>query len=334
MTRTPVAFAYLLAALCVRPAITAAQTPPDIEAQHQQGNRLREQRRDAEARAIFQQLWERTREPRALARLGLAEQALREYASAEAHLAQALASSSDPWIAQNASVLAGSLQQVRAAQGVSLLLVDCNVPGAEVFLNGVRVGTTGAPVRTSPGAVSFQVRAPGHTPESRTVTLSPGMTAHESVTLAATPATTPPNVTAAPTPRATPPAVMEPTRPPPAASGRSTMRTLAWVSAGTAVALLGVGVVGYVVGDGAATRWNDNSLCQPPTGATREEACGSERTTAETMSVVTVVGFVGAGVLGAASAVLFAVSPSRPARTAMTCGAGPGTAGVSCAVRF
>lgn len=324
---------FVIALLCAGTVArgASAQPQPDAEALHQQGMRLRDQHRDEEARAIFQQLWERTHEARALARMALAEQAVGRRADAEAHLVEALGTSGDAWIQQNRAVLEGALQQARAAQGVSVIEVSSNVATAEVFLNGARIGGVGRPVRTSPGTVSFEVRAVGHTTVARSITLSPGETRREAVNLtAATDHAVGTSTTGAATSTASAPVATSPvaTRP----TG-STTRTLAWVSGATAVALLGVGVAGFVVGDGAASRWNDDTQCLPQTGS-RESACGGDRETAEAMGAMTIVGFVGAGLLGATSAVLFVVSPSRSARTSMSCGSGPGTVGVSCAVRF
>jgi hypothetical protein len=121
-------------------------------------------------------------------------------------------------------------------------------------------------------------------------------------------------------------------RPPPSPEPNGTLRTLAWVSGAGSLVLAGVGVAGYLVGDAAAARWNSSDCL--PAGSTREAACGGERETAESMRAVAIAGFAGAGAFAVASAVLFAVSPRRAARSTLACGRGPGELGVACAVRF
>lgn len=310
----------------------AQSQPAEIEAQHQHGMRLRDQHRDEEARALFQQIWEHTHEARALARLALAEQAVGRRADAEAHLVQALAMREEPWIQQNRAVLEGALQQARAAQGISMIEVSSNVTSAEVFLNGARIGVVGEPVRTSPGVVSFELRARGYTTVARTITLSPGETRHETVSLVVATDAAVTGGAEGRAPRSASAHEVTPSAHEPRRVG-STLRTLAWVSGATAVAMLGVGVVGYVVSGDAASRWNDDAQCLPPMG-TRESACGSDRETAEAIGAMSVAGFVGAGLLGVTSAVLFVLSPTRLHERSMNCGSGPGTVGVSCVVRF
>ena len=79
----------VFAAALSAPSLASAQprgARDDVEAQHNQGNRLRQQGRNAEARDLFRGLWERTHEPRAIIRQGLAEMALEEWLAADEHL--------------------------------------------------------------------------------------------------------------------------------------------------------------------------------------------------------------------------------------------------------
>lgn len=305
----------LCASLCF--ALNAQAQSDEDERLHQRAMYLRGQQRDEEARAIFQDLWNRTRDPRALARLGLAEQALRDFSHAESHLAQALTVQNNAWISQNAAVLAGSLQTVRAAQGIAVLDIMCNVPTAEWFINGGLVGRVGTPVRASPGTITFEVRAAGFVQVTRTVFLPLGVARREAVNLTEIPITPPP---------VTNPLVV-------VRSG-SISRTIAWASLGTAAAFLAVGIATYVVGDDAATNWNDDHQCVPPTGATREQVCGDQRQTADAMQIVSAVGFIGAAGLVATAAVLLGVAPPRPQRTGIGCVPSSAHPGIDCLVRF
>lgn len=327
---------FILSLACLLSGVSRASAQPaptDIEAQHTEGNRLREQHHDEQARVIFQQLWERTHEARALARMALAEQALGRRSEAEAHMTQALAVQGDPWIQQNRTVLESTLQQLRASLGISALFVGCDEQGAEVFLNGARAGAVNEALRASPGDILFEVRAPGFVPVSRTVTLRPGATAEERVALTrvvadaaiATPSQTP---TSAPAPA-----------PAPARSGGGTTRTLAWATGGGALVFLGVGALGYALGSAAADRWN-SSACAPTAAVpTRGQRCPGDDSTAQSMGTLAVAGFVGGGALAVTSAVLFALSGGShreqpPQHAFVGCGVGPGDLGLSCAGRF
>ena len=110
------------------------------------------------------------------------------------------------------------------------------------------------------------------------------------------------------------------------------MRTLAWISATGAVGFVIMGVVGQVVGGAAADRYNRDD-CLPAQG-TRDDVCAAERGTAEAMGPLRALGFAGGGVLAVVSTVLFVTSAPRARQEAVRCGGGPGTLGVSCALRF
>lgn len=311
---------------------SAQPLSPEVEAQHQEGNRLREQHRDEEARVIFQRLWESTHEARALARMALAENAVGRRVEAESHLAQALGMGSDPWIQQNRVVLESTLQQIRAAMGIATLTVACDAPGAEVFINGSRAGTVNTPLRASPGEVQFEVRAPGYVSASRSVSLRAGASARENVTLdrsGSAVAVAQPDTSGQPSP------IGHPGSPEPS-SGAT--RTLAWATGGGALVFLGVGALGYALGSSAADRWN-SAACDPTAAIpSRGQRCAGDDSTAQTMGTLAVVGFVGGGVLAATSAVLFLVSGGghreQATRAFVGCGMGPGELGVACGGRF
>lgn len=336
------------------PAGVYAQRAPqaqDPEQQHRRGMELRAQHRDEEARRLFEGLWTRTHDPRALARMALAEHALEQFAQAETHLVEALSHTENEWIVQNATVLDPILQQCRSAQGISILEVRCAAEGAAVFINDRLAGRPGQLLRVPPGVVTFEVRASGFQSAARTVELRPGASVHEELTLTATPTVSNNTTTATNTQTntnqstgntgaantqnhgqssliVTPPRTLN--------TGNSTLRALAWGTAGGAVAFAGVGVLGQVLGAPAAERWNsDACVNQSDVG---NGTCAQDIATARTMGWLRGVGFVGAGVLAASSVVLFVVSrPSaqEPRSVAFSCAPVVGDQqGVQCAGAF
>lgn len=301
---------------------------------------LRDRHHDARALALLRAHFEATHEPRALASMGLAEMALRSWAAAEHDLAAALAMTPTPWINEHRATLEVSLQQCRAQLGLAALLVQTEAPGAEVFVNNARVGAAGETIRVGAGPLTFEVRAPGRRPVSRSVAVAPGATQAEQVTLVAqvsdltpTSAPAPPPPSPAPTPTPTivvsmspPPATAPPTRDEAPGGGSQvssgTLSILAWSSAGASALLLGAGAGTYVAGQSAADQYNSDACLA--VDRNRVEVCPGERSTASTMGVLATVGFVTGGALALTSAVLFAVStPSRSSsRAGLRCGLG------------
>lgn len=311
------------------------------DGEYARAGQLRGAQRFEEALTIYRQLHEQTRAPRALAQLGVTEAQMGRWVPAEEHLRVALGTH-DPWVERNRAVLQVALE--RTQQNVGDLTVACNVPGAELRVNGAPAGALPRAVRVPVGPVVIDVMAEGHEPHRQTVVTTARDTRVEvtlvtRVSVTVTPiAPAPVAVRSNPAQAVIVPAATRVTpvrRASPSGSGNGALRTLAWVGAAGSVALLGTGVAALVVGSGAASRWNDDAQCQRP-GRTREEVCASERATAESMGTLAVVGFVGGGVLAAASAVLFVVSRprGREPRTAVACGQGPGEFGLACGWRF
>src|SRR5439155_14796032 len=123
--------------LAVSPA-TARADGDDADAIVRHGLELRRARKDAEALDEFRRAYALRPTPRALAQIGLAEQALGRWIDAEADLAGSLADMLDPWIARNRALLEGDLARIRDHLG--WLDVTTNVTEAELWLNGARVG--------------------------------------------------------------------------------------------------------------------------------------------------------------------------------------------------
>lgn len=209
----------------------------DIEAQHNQGNRLREQGRNAEARDLFRAIYERTHEPRALVRQGLAEMALQEWLAADEHLTAGLATQGNRWVDENRARIQAAMREVQSHVGT--LVVECSPPGATVYVNDAQRGACPMqqPLRALVGPVTVRVEAVGAQPMMQTANVVAGSDptvlrmylAHEQRQ----------NDTAARE------AVLANNR------RRSTMLALGGVSLGLGIVGLGVGTAGFVVTDSA-----------------------------------------------------------------------------------
>ena len=337
-------FAIALTALSLvvaNPTLAFAQTDPAIEADHQVGLDLRSQHRDEEARVVFLALWTRSHEPRALARLALAENAVSLNSQAEIHLIEALSYQDDVWIRRNYATLAPLLQHFRAAQGVSVLTVQSPTPDAVVFVNGHNEGAPGHPMRVRSGTVIVEVRASRFTANSQTVQLAPGASTSVEIALFATPVLVSHEgqlrVSLLSSPRAgnrrerlpvqtveraPPPVTRGP--PPPPVTSIAPMRALSWTTAGLALGALGVGIAARVAGTGPAAHWNGPSCAGMR--ETGQGSCQTDLATARRMATVSGVGFVLAGAFAITSVVLFVV----PGITAATAGANR-RGSVSCA---
>jgi hypothetical protein len=323
-----------------------AQTA-DVEAEHQRGMALRGRGRDAEAAEVFRALFAHTGEPRALARLGLAEGALLRWTDAEEHLLGALARAADPWVTANRASLEDALRAVQRHLGQ--VTVTCSTPGASVQWSGQAPLTLplARPLRLPAGFIDLVVFAPGYTPATRRVAVSAGAEPVAVDVALVRDASAPPPAPAAVAPAAVAPAAFVVTAPvavAPRAVRAPTPR--AWqrpvgigLLAGSGVAL-GVGVLGVVLREGAAARFNQARCRLYPD---RDEvsaggaSCVEELAATQTGEALSIVGFVAAGVLGAAGVTALVLSPRGYAETVRAdVGPGPGgrglTAGVT--VRF
>jgi len=294
----------------------------DVEAQHTRGNALRAGHRDAEALVVFRELWSRTHEPRALARMALAEAALGRWVEAEAHLDEALGHGTDGWIRQNRASLAQQRRLI--GEHVGGLDVRCDVDSAEVWINAARVATLPAerPLRVPAGRVTFDVRAAGYEDLRRTIQVVPGGEATRAeVALTRATATT----------------SADGARAPLATGGPWVVVGIASL-AGGAVGL-GVGVAALVVRNGHVASFRDHGCLldlYSDVVQTRSAGCRSEYDAGTSWEPVITAGFVAGGVLAVAGAVMLLAAPRRvrESPTAFGCGPGVATPGVFCEGRF
>jgi hypothetical protein len=312
----------LVAAALAVCRLAHADDPPK-ETQHeesethiQRGVELRGLGRNGEALVEFQRAYTLDQTPRARAQIALALQALGDWLGAEVWLEQALRGESDPWIEQYRSVLVGALATIRAHLGH--LYIDVNVKEGEVLVDGVVVHSLpyAGGIHVKAGALDVEVRAPGFASEHRAVEVAAEADVHETFTLAALP------------PHDTTPAVGAA---PDTSESRPRSAWGGYVALGGAGALAIGGVVAWRVFKDNSAIWNDDSQCQR-LDESREQQCGSYRTTAE----VALGAEIGAFTLAAASAGVGAwlLWPRRAARAAVAWCGPFGTVGMLCQGRF
>jgi hypothetical protein len=284
----------LVSAVVVVSAGALAQTAD--EAFIEKGVELRKEHRDAEALEQFRRAEAIHPTARIMAQIALAEQAIGKWVEAERDLTVALAAADDKWIASRATALRGSLDAIR--QHLGTLIVKANVDGAELWLNGERLGPLPMNrVRAPSGTVHLEVRAKSYEPALRNLDLEPGTTLTTEVVLDRVPDPAAPVVVQNPSPvDALPPA-----------PAMNLQRTLAWGALGGSVLLLGGALSAQLVHNQAANTYDDDLLCKAPPGQWRDDRCGDYRDKAEKAQIFANLGYIGAGALGVASAVLFLV---------------------------
>jgi hypothetical protein len=292
---------YTLAAVaCCSLAGRGAAADASSRDMVEKGIQLRREHRDAEALEQFRRAEQLNPAPRIRAQIGLAEQALAQWVEAERDLTQALSAKDDPWIREHADALENALAAIR--QHLGSVTIDTNVSGAELWINGARVGLLPiASTRVGAGTVNVEIRSAGYATARRSVDVPPGKSATERLDLV--PALPAPNLESSPPVDATLGADM-PTPP-------STHRMLAWGALGAAGAMLTVGLGAQLVNQLNAVHYNDDSQCLRPNAGTRDAQCGIYRYRAETAQTFAFVGYGGAAVFGIASGVLFLTAPSR-----------------------
>jgi len=298
---------------CVLAAPCAfAQSSVVGEALVREGVELRRLGRDTDALDRFSRAYAADRSPIALAQMGLAEQALGHWVASETHVRGALAVHDNPWIEQNRSAIEQAYAVI--ARHIGELDVIGGVPGAAVTIDGERVGVMplAEPIHVPLGSNTIMVTAPGYVPVTRSVTVVAGQTARETITLE------------------------------PATSRTDLMHPLAYAAAGVAAASLVVAIIGATVRENAVTTYNADVTCPGTASVAQSPDCNSLIDRGNSMRALEIVGFVGAGVFGAAAVTMFFLAPRHveeahahravPARFA--CSDGPGTVGIACAIRY
>lgn len=164
----------------------SAQTPPDptaLDARIAEALELRIQQRDAEALTLLTALWDETHSPRARAQMARAEQALGRWLDAQQHMSEALATEGDPWITARRASLEDERRTIREHLG--RIEVLGGVAGATVRIDGRDGGTLplSEPLWASAGTALLEVSAAGYVTAQRSVLVTAGEMARETVAL-------------------------------------------------------------------------------------------------------------------------------------------------------
>ena len=335
----------VLVALALALAWPGSAAGADADELIKEGVGLRRKGDDLGALQRFEQAFQLGKTSRALAQMGLAEQALGRWVAAYEHLTQALESKTDAWIGKNRPAISEALNVV--GEHVGRLEIIGGSPGAEVRLDGVIRGTLPlpAPLTTPTGTITIDVSTPGFFPVQRTTTVRARQTTRESldplvaipgrdkVQPAATPVTpaasTPVGPAVNPSPQASPSPVAQLD----AASGqRSSVRSAAkWIAWGLGGAALGVGLFGYFRQSAAGADFNrgcgiapDGTIMPLPGSSTSPDACRELSGRTDSGYRMELIGLVSAGVLAGTGFVLWLTEPKPAAGGAMSWVCAPG----------
>ena len=325
----------LLASLSLCFALTGATEADTLIAE---GVKLRETKQDGAALKKFKAAYRLSRSARAMAQIGLAEQALGRWIQAETHLTAAMERTENRWVRKYEVVLRQALNTIQKKLGH--LEVAVTVEGASVYVNGRRVGFTplSKPTRVVAGSVAIKVKARGYLPATRTIEVAPGMLARERFRLTR-------RIRSSEVPQRDEPAAQDhgtvrpsatvdslATQRPPTDTGRS-LAPYGYATAGAAVVAAGAGLALRLIGQQHADEYNACLVDRP----TQQASCRAERNAGERAEIASIASFAGAGALAVVSALLFALDAPEPSsQTAQQpqCDVGPGLVGVACRVHF
>lgn len=324
--------AWLVVVLLAGPV--SAQTPPaaTLDARIAEALELRMQHRDAEALALLTAAWEETHSPRARAQMARAEQALGRWLDAEQHMSEALAEGSDPWVGARRVSLEEERRTIREHLGRVEVLSD--VAGASVRVDGRDGGTVPLrePLWASAGTAVLEVGAEGYVTAQRSVVVTAGGTARETVTLVPVRVIAPPVV---------PPAVVvvpplsQRAEPPPSA------RSPVWSTLGVASVVTG----GVLAIGGVASHVAREVLVTSAAGA----GCGYDAqtgavvgggdcvdrvSTIDLATALMVTGYAAGAVLLGTGVALLATAPRATTTPRVSLRCAPAWGGASCAVTF
>jgi hypothetical protein len=344
--------AVLSAAALASPARADSRDDAEAEAAIKRGVDLRRHAKDQEALEEFRKAYAAVKSARALAQIGLAEQALGRWVDAENDLGEAMASKNDPWIRKNLTTLNGAVDVIRKHLG-SLDVIG--PAGAELLVDGHTAGKLplAKPARVPIGSLTIELKKEGFFAATRPVSIGAGELTRESVDLQPLPAAPPrPVVEVPPKPPEIPgdrggEAGGGNKHPPevPPASGGGVARTLAWIAAGGAVIGAGVGVAELLI---LRSKESDitNNMCKIfGDGTASTPQCANLATSRDQARVGSIIAFSAAGALAITSTILFLTSSSSSSPTAalrlsphpgtmLVCAPSLLTPGAACQLRF
>jgi hypothetical protein len=288
-------FRALLLVLAVL-TTTAQVCAQDAEALIREGLSLRREGRDREAAERFRAAHEIDRGGRSLAQLALAEQASGQWVAAERDLVRAL-SMPDRWIAEHRDSLAQALAVIR--QNVGRLVVESNVSGAELWIDGQRVSVLPLPepITAAVGTLVVELRAHGYVPVQRSASIRAGELSRLSVDLVAAPPGT----------EGTPLASQQTTNTSDASGAGRTPGFDALmgglVIGGVAILTFGGTLAAIAVREINVQEWNDDSCLPEP----RSDRCGPQQSAFITAEHWAIGLGIASGAFAVTSAILLAL---------------------------
>jgi len=308
---------------------------------------------DMAALKLFQQAYELNKTAKALAQMGLAEQALGRWGAADRHLHQALETGgSDPWIKKNRAAIGSSLDTI--ATHVGQLDVIGQPAGAEVQVDGEGVGQLPLehPLTVTAGGVAVEVSARGYLPIIRSTTVSSGKLTRELFNLQ--PIAPAADQTAATQPAAPAAVVVPPSRIVSAGEGSGGTKAeaggqtggaapaasssrLPWVLTASALsaASLAFGIVEHLSWQSKVSSFSSMDGCGTTFPGKGGPACQSLYDAGQSAELRAFVGYGLGAAFAATAVVLYFTDPSRgadPPRVA--CAPAPDSRAVGCAFRF
>lgn len=302
-------------ATAVAPTVAESDDPSSTpDALIDQGIAQRKAGDDRAALESFQRAYELGGSPRALAQLALAEQALGRWLDAHEHLTRALGQE-HAWIRDHEEELRAALGDIGSELGS--LEVACNVVGAEVFVDGRRLGLTPSPAafRVVAGESVIQVVAPGYFSLTRQVQVEAGGLSRVEVTL---------------TPRASAEAealdsgaAARRTRAPDVAPLRAEAApwhdALMYGSFGLAGLGVATGITGYAMREVNVKIYNDDSRCDLVPELRRSEECSEAADAWRLGENLMIGGFAAAGVFSALGVYLWLDRPDEADGAEVAC---------------
>jgi len=309
MRSISIALAVVITGLAIATPATADDQQPDAAELKRQGDAAMASLHYRDALAAYEKAYAINHDPAILYNRARGEQALGDFPAALDAIEEFVRAAPDD-LKRRVPKLADLVADIRSR--VALVVVNCAVDGASVFVGGRLVGKTplSAPLRVAAGEVAVSVEAHARVTFRQDVNAPGGKITTVNATLASEVTETP----AQPLPQ-----VPE--------------RTERYVPGGWRIAAFtmgGVGIAGLVAGGvfgGLVASKTSDAAPNCPSKACNP-AGWQDIADAKTFATISTVGFVAGGVLVAGSVVLFLVAPHATRKIAITPIIGPAFLGI------